>query len=133
MTPVFVDTSYYVAILGPRDRHHARAVDLGRTLGRPAIVTEFVLLELGGAMSRGVDRQTFIDFLPHLRSDPDTLIIPASEQLFQRGVELFAERLDKQWSLTDCTSFVIMREYGLTEALTADHHFEQAGFVALLR
>jgi predicted nucleic acid-binding protein len=59
-------------------------------------------------------------------------IIEGSHELFQRGVELFASRTDKEWSLTDCTSFVVMEEQGLSEALTADRHFEQAGFIALL-
>jgi hypothetical protein len=105
----------------------------GNTLRRPVIVTEFVLLELGGAMSRGSDRRMVIDLLPHLQSDPDALIIPASRRLFQRGYDLFANRSDKEWSLTDCTSFVVMEEYGLMDALTTDHHFEQAGFNVLLK
>ena len=60
------------------------------------------------------------------------MIVPASQDVFEQGVELFENRLDKDWSLTDCISFIVMRERGLTEALTGDHHFEQAGFRALL-
>jgi predicted nucleic acid-binding protein len=59
--------------------------------------------------------------------------VPASPELFQRGVELFRARPDKEWSLTDCISFVVMTEKGLSEALTGDRHFEQAGFHALLK
>ena len=133
MTPVFVDTSYYLALFGPRDRHHAKAVELCVTLRRPIIVTEFVLLELGGAMSRSLDRQTFIDLVPQLEADANAVVIPASPLLFQRGCRLFANRRDKQWSLTDCTSFVVMEEHGLSDALTTDRHFEQAGFNVLLK
>ena len=68
-----------------------------------------------------------------LLSDPSVTVIPASEGLFNRGRELFRSRPDKDWSLTDCISFVIMQDHGLRDALTGDHHFEQAGFVALLR
>ena len=50
-----------------------------------------------------------------------------------RGVALYAERPDKDWSLTDCISFVVMRKMDITEALTGDRHFEQAGFTALLK
>ena len=60
-------------------------------------------------------------------------IVSPSLDLFEQGVELFAHRPDKQWSLTDCISFVVMQDRGLTEALTANHHFEQAGFVAMLK
>lgn len=59
--------------------------------------------------------------------------MPANVEIFERGVELYHSRLDKQWSLTDCISFVVMSEEGIAEALTGDHHFEQAGFVALLK
>ncbi len=133
MTPVFVDTSYCLALFGPRDCHHAKAVELCITLRRPIIVTEFVLLELGGAMSRGSDRQTFIDLLPRLEADPNAFVIPASQQLFRQGYRLFANRHDKDWSLTDCTSFAVMEEHGLRDALTTDRHFEQAGFNMLLK
>ena len=88
MKPIFADTSYYVALFGPRDRHHADAVELAHALRQPVIVTEFVLLELGGAVLRGGDRRTFVGLLPHLQSDPDAEIIPASRRLFQRGFEL---------------------------------------------
>jgi len=59
--------------------------------------------------------------------------LPASQELFERGLNLYRQRPDKDWSLTDCISFVVMREHGVTKALTADRHFEQAGFAILLR
>jgi len=68
-----------------------------------------------------------------LQKDPEVTIVPASADLWQRGVALFASRPDKDWSLTDCISFVVMQERGIADGLTADHHFEQAGFVALLK
>ncbi len=71
--------------------------------------------------------------IENLRSAEDIQIVPASADLFDRGFHYFTERPDKEWSLTDCISFVVMNERGITEGLTADHHFEQAGFVALLR
>jgi uncharacterized protein len=74
-----------------------------------------------------------VRLVPSLRSDPNALIVPASPELFQRGYDLYARRPDKDWSLTDCTSFVVMKEQGLTDALTTDHHFEQAGFQMLLK
>lgn len=60
-------------------------------------------------------------------------VTPASHDLFRRGLRLYFDRPDKEWSLTDCISFVVMGDEGLSEALTGDHHFEQASFTALLR
>ncbi len=74
----------------------------------------------------------FVDFDRALRSDPTVTIIPSSTELFAAGVELYATRPDKEWSLTDCISFVVMEREGLTDALTGDRHFEQAGFKVLL-
>ena len=74
----------------------------------------------------------FTRLLALLRQQADVEILPASSSLFRRGCELHAKRLDKEWSLTDCISFVVMEERGLTGALTSDHHFEQAGFSVLL-
>ena len=70
---------------------------------------------------------------PTLRAQRDVEIVPATHELFERGCALFAQRGDKAWSLTDCTSFVVMRERDLEEALTADQHFEQAGFKRLMQ
>jgi predicted nucleic acid-binding protein len=71
--------------------------------------------------------------LIQIHNDPHTQLIPATSDLFARGLDLFAKRPDKHWSLTDCTSFVVMTDQKLTDALTADEHFEQAGFRTLLK
>jgi predicted nucleic acid-binding protein len=68
-----------------------------------------------------------------LQSNPEVTIVTAIQEQFDRGFELFTRRPDKFWSLTDCISFVIMEELGLKDALTADKHFEQAGFNVLLK
>jgi uncharacterized protein len=132
MRPVFADTSFYVALFSPGDVHHEAAVRLAQALRRAVVVTEFVLLELANALARASSRKLFVDLLPRLRANPNVKIVSVSADLFDRGVARFAARPDKDWSLTDCISFVVMEEEGITEALTADHHFEQAGFIALL-
>jgi len=131
--PAFADTSYYLAYLNPDDVCHSRAVELSQVLRRRVVVSEFVLLEVANALSRAADRGVFAALLRELRADRGTTILAASAELFDRGCQLHSRMKDKDWSLTDCISFVIMREGGLNEALTADHHFEQAGFVAMLR
>jgi uncharacterized protein len=92
-----------------------------------------VLVELGSALSRCGDRALFVPFVEHLLANSDTLFVSASSSLFRRGLALFDAREDKNWSLTDCISFVVMKQRRLTDSLTKDQHFEQAGFNALLR
>ena len=133
MNAVLADTSFYLAVLNPRDVAHAKAVQVGDRLQRPVLLSDFVLLELGNALSAVRQRELFFRLVLHLRSHPNVRIVPASRDLLDRGFQLFSRRLDKAWSLTDCTSFVVMQEEGLTDAPTTDHHFEQAGFAALLQ
>jgi predicted nucleic acid-binding protein len=118
MRAVFADTSYYGALLSPKDALHEQAVRWMRTSNRPTLLTEFVLLELGNGFHLLKDRVFFLDFVEELRSDPDAMLIPASSDLLRAGLEFYGKRLDKEWSLTDCISFVVMQEHGLTEALT---------------
>jgi predicted nucleic acid-binding protein len=133
MTPVFADASYYVALLSPRGQRHQDAVRISGELRRPVVVTEFVLIEVSNALAAVESRNRAVALWTHLENDPTVTIVPASTELIAEGLGLYAQRPDKEWSLTDCISFVVMQERGLTEAMTADHHFEQAGFQALLR
>ena len=132
MTPVFADTSYFLALLGPADQYHQQAVAWSRALRRPLLTTEYVVLEVGNSLLRGADRPVFIEFFARLRADRRTEIVPASAEWLHAGVNLFAARPDQTWSLTDCISFSVMTQRKLPDALTADRHFEQAGFRALL-
>jgi len=133
MKPIFADTSYFAAMCGPRDAYHARAKELNATLMAKIITTEYVVVETGGLLLRPEDRPAYVNLVRDLQSDPAVQIVAASGSLFQRGLDLFAKRPDKEWSLVDCLSFVVMKQHRLREALTTDHHFVQAGFRALLR
>ena len=130
---IFADTYFYLATLNPRDGTHARAVAAIRSIRGKIVTTDFVLLELADGMARGPARQAFLRALASLQADPQIEVVPVSKQLWNRGLQLYSTRPDKEWSLTDCISFIVMQDHGITEALTGDHHFEQAGFVALLR
>ncbi len=132
MKPVFADTSYYVALLSKADEWHQRAVEWSEKLLGRQVVTEYVLVELGSALSNVKDRSLFVAFARRLLADRETLFVPASNTLLRRGLEHYGGRPDKGWSLVDCISFVVMKQRRLTDALTADRHFEQAGFRALL-
>jgi len=73
-----------------------------------------------------------VALLAAIESDPRVEIVPLAEELCARSGELFRRHSDKEWGLTDCVSFVVMRDKGISEALSTDHHFEQAGFRPLL-
>ena len=133
MTPCFADTFYFLALVNPKDEAHKLATAEAYTSRRPLVTTIWVLTEVADALAVGGNRRLFGPLLDQLRSDPRLSIIREADDWFERGVDLYRQRLDKEWSLTDCISFVVMREHDLTEALTADHHFEQSGFVILLK
>jgi predicted nucleic acid-binding protein len=132
MNDVFADTAYYVALVSPRDAWHRVAREFNRVYGGRFVTTEFVLIETANFFAKAAVRPVFVDLVRDLRADPRTTVVPASADLFERALQLFAARPDKDWSLTDCTSFEVMRDRGLTDALTADRHFVQAGFQILL-
>lgn len=137
MSPVvFLDASYAIALSSPGDAHHRRALELADAMeaaGTRLVTTRAVLLEIGNALAKARYRSAAIGLLRALEADPSMEIIPLSEVLFARAFQLFQERPDKEWGLIDCVSCVVMRDAGLTEALTADEHFRQMGFRAWLR
>lgn len=134
MRIVFADTGYWEALLNPNDKLHAKAMDVSASLGRVRQVTsEMVLDELLAALSKVPVRPYAIQGVDAIRRNPNVEVIPQTSLQFSRAFGIYRGMVDKDWSLTDCASFEIMRERSLTEALAHDHHFVQAGFVALLR
>ena len=129
----FVDTFALLAMLNPSDARHREAMAWFNSSRRPLVITEWVLTELADGLSAVRTRGASVTVEQRFRADARVTIVESSADLFRRGLELYADRPDQAWSLTDCISFVVMNDHGLTEALTADHHFEQAGFVALLK
>lgn len=137
MKRIFADTGYYIAVLNPKDELHQKSIYLtNNNIGFFHIFTsEMVLGEvLNGFSKMGPRfRQLASASIEALYSHRDVTVIQQSSSQFQKGLLLYKQRLDKDWSITDCVSFKIMEENGITEALAYDKHFEQAGFTALLR
>jgi predicted nucleic acid-binding protein len=132
MKPLFADTFYFIALLSPDDVAHERAVDYSRLIEQ-SVTTEWVLLELADGLAGTRNRHLFKETRDALLDDPPAEVVPFDTALHERAIELYVKMADKDWSLTDCVSFLVMQDRRLTEALTADRHFEQAGFVALLK
>lgn len=135
MNELFLDTSYAVALAVRTDpfHHKARAISSGIELKKAKLVTtRAIALEIGNSLAKQRQRPGAVQLLDSLDSDPRIEVVPLSDSLYRRGFDLFRQRMDKEWGLTDCISFLVMQDRGLTDSLTTDHHFEQAGFRALL-
>ena len=133
---VFLDTAFAIALSVESDEHHEHAVELAGQLEDERtrlVTTRAILLEIGNALSKKRYRHAAAELLDSLEEDPSVEIIPLSEELFAKALELFRLRSDKEWGLVDCISILVMQERGITEALTTDEHFKQAGFRVLLR
>jgi predicted nucleic acid-binding protein len=127
----FAHSFYFIAVLCPRDAAHEDALALSRRLSGGLVTTDAVLLELADALSSPEDREATAEYVQALWRSPAVTVYGAGRGLIRRALALYASRTDKEWSLTDCISFVVMQDEGITEALTGDRHFEQAGFRTL--
>jgi predicted nucleic acid-binding protein len=131
----FADTCFWIALSSPRDRDHPLALAWSRHLvqTRAALLTtELVLWEWLNALSEPATRGLAAEGYRRCHRDPQLEVVAPDADLLDAAARLYEARHDKHWSLTDCCSFVIMEQRGLTHALTTDHHFQQAGFQVVL-
>jgi predicted nucleic acid-binding protein len=128
------DAFYFLAILSPGDQHHARTLRPTHQLRAHFVTTDWVLTEVADALSKGGEsRSRAVGLIRHLHGTPGWEVVSFSQALRGKSLDFYGQHADKEWTLTDCTSFVVMQERSITEALTGDRHFEQAGFIALLK
>lgn len=130
---IFVDSGFLLALAQPTDALHFRATSWANILSEPLLVTEYILCETVNNLSKPANRPRAHRIMEMVSNDANYMVVQASSRLFAAGLQLHRARLDKEWSLTDCISFHLMRERGLVRALAYDVHFDQAGFEALLR
>jgi predicted nucleic acid-binding protein len=135
MRSIFVDTAAWIALVDKRDSLHNQAWKVFDNLKEQHIqlvTTQFVVIEVADGLSSPPLRESAISFLDQLRLNPLMEFVEVSPELYAEGWKLYKQRPDKEWGLTDCTSFVTMTRFEIAEAFTSDHHFEQAGFQKLL-
>ena len=130
---VFGDAFFYVALINRKDEHHEQVMEWARGFTGEIGTKQWVLTEVADAFAESHVRQRVKAGFDEMAHDPAPRVIEVSPEYFARGLALYDARPDKEWSLTDCISIVVMGDEGLTEALTEDGHFEQAGFVALFK
>ena len=132
---IYVDAAGWIALVNRRDTLHPEAVRIYKQLLEEQcqfITASVVLLEVGNWLSPAPLRGLAVDLLHRIEQSRRIEVVHVTPELYAKGWELYSNRLDKDWDVIDCISFVIMQEHNLTEALTSDHHFEQAGFKILL-
>lgn len=128
----FADTVFWIALVVKQDQYHERARQWSLRITGRITPTAAVLLETANALARPAWRAKGIALLEHLQQRSDVDLFPLSPELWRQSWTLYRDRHDKAWSLTDCISFQVMEGKGLRDALTADDHFRQAGFRAVL-
>jgi len=130
---LFVDTLFVVALVNRRDQYHAQASILAnKYVGWPLLITDAVLLEIGNALARNHKREAAM-IIEHFLTADEVEVVHLNPALFRRAFTFYQRHQDKSWGFIDCISFVVMHEAGVTQALTFDRHFAQAGFECLLR
>jgi len=136
MKDVFVDTSYFIALVHTQDSYHQKAKKWAKRIVAENITchtTIPVVFEIADSFSRLARRDIGIDLLENIFHADNFIVYPFDATIYEKALDLYKSRKDKEWSLTDCYSFKLMNELNLSEALTADKHFEQYGYKILLK
>jgi uncharacterized protein len=132
LADVFVDTAFVIALVNKNDQYHSLALDLAeRFAGRGLVTTDAILLEIGNT-SRNFKRES-VEIIEHFLTSDDVKVIHLHPPLVRKAFDLYKSHSDKLWGLIDCVSFVVMNELAIADALSADKHFEQAGFKVLIK
>jgi predicted nucleic acid-binding protein len=130
---MLLDTSGLYCYLDAGDARHGDAVTLLES-AKTRVTHNYVLAELVALCNvRGLNRGVTLGFITELADDPDIVIEWVGPKEHRSAVELLKARPDKNYSLCDAISFLVMGQRAITQALTTDHHFEQEGFTRLLR
>lgn len=136
---VFWDTAAFVALSNAKDDLHQQAVQVSTELARAkakVLTTDAVLIEVANTFSKIAWRQTAWHIIEAVQASVvlgAAKVVHIDAALWQRGWQLHRSRTDKEWGLTDCLSFEVMQEHRIRQAFTSDCHFEQAGFIRLLK
>jgi predicted nucleic acid-binding protein len=133
LIPILIDSVYVIALVNRRDKYHVQAQQLARQLaGRPLLITDSILLEVGNALARHF-RQEAVTIIEQFLNSSEVEIVYTTPKLFAAAFARYKQYTDKEWGLVDCISFEIMETRGIQQALTPDQHFVQAGFTVLMK
>jgi predicted nucleic acid-binding protein len=130
---IFVDTLFIVALINKRDQYHQIALNLAEQYENcPLITTDAIFLESGNKLSANY-RNEVVELIEQFLASDEIDVIRLTPELFDESLRLYKKHQDKSWGLVDCFSFVVMKQHKVSQALTFDRHFIQAGFQALMK
>jgi predicted nucleic acid-binding protein len=130
---IFVDTLFIVALINKRDQYHQKALQLSEQYkNHPLITTDAIFLESGNKLSANY-RNEVVELIEQFLASDEIDVIRLTPELFDQSLRLYKKHQDKSWGLVDCFSFVVMKQHKVSQALTFDRHFIQAGFQALMK
>jgi predicted nucleic acid-binding protein len=131
---LLLDSTFIAGLMNSRDQLHLQAKDFLSLVETAAevVITEAVLVEVGNLLHSVQHRKRAAEFIDACYATTNVTIVSVDTSLLRKALDFYRVHQDKDWGLTDCISFVVMKERGLTIAMTADAHFQQAGFRALM-
>ncbi len=135
MSKIFVDTSAWVALKDKSDKHNQKAIELNKELllnKNRYFTSNYIIDETLTLILMKLNHNTAIEFGEEIRNSKLIEIIYLDKELEEDSWQFFKKYSDKNFSFTDCSSFIIMKKFGIQKAFSSDHHFEQAGFIKLL-
>lgn len=133
---VFVDTSAWLALINESDADHAKARAVRDKLlqgKKRFFVTDYIIVEIANSLCKVRWKSKAVKLVNSIRETEHIEVVEIDKGICEEAWQMYSSRTDKEWSLTDCTSFVVMKKYAIRDAFTNDHHFEQAGFDALIK
>jgi len=134
MRRIFLDTCGILALVNKRDSLHEKAQKVNESLllqNVRFLTTDYILAEVGNALAK--NKRLAVRALKHLQESEDTEVVKITEELLNEALKIYEKYADKEWGLTDVSSFAVMKKFKISEALTDDRHFEQFGFTILLK
>ena len=133
---VFADSFAWIAAINKSDNYHEISLKTIETLlkkGLKLVTSNYVIVETINALSKAEFRKAVIEFVDKLEMSPSVEIIKITDEMYNNAWALYQQRMDKDWGITDCTSFEVMRMFNIKKALTNDKHFEQAGYSLVVK
>lgn len=133
---VFVDSFAWIASINKSDNYHETTLKTIETLlkrGIKLITSNYVIIETINALSKTEFRKAVIEFVNKLEKSPSVQIIKITDEMYNNAWSFYQQRMDKDWGITDCTSFEVMKMFNIKKAFTNDKHFKQAGYSLLVK